>query len=516
MDYKHDYIADKLYSALGINDNVLVECISAMLDKAKNELTLTNDLVSLGFSDNQTTFDTAKDLISKFKSSKQNLNDYQMAEQAAKDKLKEQSNFQMVDEGEDTESEQELLNQLEQIKQRAKESNNIDLKNLDTEDKELMKLLKEKDRLERDLLAQKIIEKDKQKQASRAGIVENQSSTMLNLPENERTNLISEMREVSRLKYLEKREEQQLDLFKRNLDEQDRIFKGVELTESELKMSELDKRIYELAKKRREKEQKVEYYMMPDDYRDEDGRVQVDKKRQVLYKRYEEAKTELTEQEQWEKTQDDKTGMHFGATKKSGAQANKDTEQQQYDLLIENQVDFIQCEFLQGEMNKLMKKKLKGKDSSSSSDDSSGSSDDAEIEEEVPMTEYERERKKIQDQRKSLPVYPLREDLLKALRDHQILIIVGETGSGKTTQLPQYLHEVGYTKKGKIGITQPRRVAAMSVAARVATEMNVKLGQEVGYSIRFEDSTSDQTVLKYMTDGILLREFLTDPTLDSY
>ena len=68
-------------------------------------------------------------------------------------------------------------------------------------------------------------------------------------------------------------------------------------------------------------------------------------------------------------------------------------------------------------------------------------------------------------------------------------------------QIPQYLHEAGYSKAGLIGCTQPRRVAAMSVAARVATEMNVKCGHEVGYSIRFEDCTSDSTVIKYMTDG---------------
>jgi pre-mRNA-splicing factor ATP-dependent RNA helicase DHX16 len=94
---------------------------------------------------------------------------------------------------------------------------------------------------------------------------------------------------------------------------------------------------------------------------------------------------------------------------------------------------------------------------------------------------------------------------------------VAETGSGKTTQLPQYLHEAGYTANGtKIGCTQPRRVAAMSVAARVAEEMGTKVGYEVGYSIRFEDCTSDKTVLKYMTDGMLLREFLTEPDLAGY
>lgn len=87
----------------------------------------------------------------------------------------------------------------------------------------------------------------------------------------------------------------------------------------------------------------------------------------------------------------------------------------------------------------------------------------------------------------------------------------------QTTQIPQYLYEAGYTKNGKkIGCTQPRRVAAMSVATRVAEEMGVKLGNEVGYSIRFENCTSEKTVLQYMTDGMLLREFLNEPDLGSY
>ena len=83
-------------------------------------------------------------------------------------------------------------------------------------------------------------------------------------------------------------------------------------------------------------------------------------------------------------------------------------------------------------------------------------------------------------------------------------------------KVPQYLHEVGYSDLGKIGCTQPRRVAAMSVASRVAEEMNVRVGHEVGYSIRFENCTSRKTVIQYMTDGMLLREFLTEPDLKGY
>ncbi|KAG6845369.1 hypothetical protein H0H87_010478 [Tephrocybe sp. NHM501043] len=122
----------------------------------------------------------------------------------------------------------------------------------------------------------------------------------------------------------------------------------------------------------------------------------------------------------------------------------------------------------------------------------------------------------IQDQRKSLPIYKLREPLLKAIGEHQVLIVVGDTGSGKTTQMVQYLAEAGYTDKGRVGCTQPRRVAAMSVAKRVSEEVGCRLGQEVGYTIRFEDCTSPETKIKYMTDGMLQRECLIDPLCSQY
>lgn len=122
----------------------------------------------------------------------------------------------------------------------------------------------------------------------------------------------------------------------------------------------------------------------------------------------------------------------------------------------------------------------------------------------------------IQEQRRNLPIYHLRDELLQAVHDNQILVVIGETGSGKTTQMTQYLAEAGYTTAGRIGCTQPRRVAAMSVSKRVAEEVGCNLGDEVGYSIRFEDCTSPQTVIKYMTDGMLLREALLDDMLSQY
>ncbi|WEW58870.1 DEAH-box RNA helicase prp16 [Emydomyces testavorans] len=124
--------------------------------------------------------------------------------------------------------------------------------------------------------------------------------------------------------------------------------------------------------------------------------------------------------------------------------------------------------------------------------------------------------KTLREQREFLPAFAVREELLRVIRDNQVVIVVGQTGSGKTTQLTQFLYEDGYGKMGMIGCTQPRRVAAMSVAKRVSEEMEVKLGGVVGYAIRFEDCTSSETAIKYMTDGVLLRESLVQPDLDKY
>lgn len=124
--------------------------------------------------------------------------------------------------------------------------------------------------------------------------------------------------------------------------------------------------------------------------------------------------------------------------------------------------------------------------------------------------------KPLKEQRESLPIYRLKSELCQAIAQNQVLVVIGETGSGKTTQMTQYMAEMGYTSRGMIGCTQPRRVAAMSVAKRVAEEYGCQLGQEIGYTIRFEDCTSPSTRIKYMTDGMLMREYLADNNLSKY
>ena len=112
-----------------------------------------------------------------------------------------------------------------------------------------------------------------------------------------------------------------------------------------------------------------------------------------------------------------------------------------------------------------------------------------------------------------LPITQRREELLATIRDHQVVIVAGETGSGKSTQLPKLCLELGRGIAGMIGHTQPRRIAARSIAERVAEELNSTVGELVGYKVRFTDQVSDRTLIKVMTDGILLNEIHSDRKL---
>ena len=124
----------------------------------------------------------------------------------------------------------------------------------------------------------------------------------------------------------------------------------------------------------------------------------------------------------------------------------------------------------------------------------------------------------INEQREKLPILSQEHDIMYAINNSLVTIICGETGSGKSTQIPQFLYERGYTKEiGKIAITQPRRVAARSLSMRLCEEMDMKLGEEVGYQIRYETgNVSKKTEIKFVTDGILLKELENDSLLSEY
>lgn len=118
--------------------------------------------------------------------------------------------------------------------------------------------------------------------------------------------------------------------------------------------------------------------------------------------------------------------------------------------------------------------------------------------------------------KEELPINQYKDKIIEIVKKNSAVVIEAPTGSGKTTQIPQILFESGINEWGKIGVTQPRRIAAYSVSKRIAQEMNVEMGRLVGYKMRFDDNTSIHTQIKIMTDGILLEELRSDPLLSKY
>lgn len=345
-----------------------------------------------------------------------------------------------------------------------------------------------KDIRERDEFAERLKKRDQEKTRN---VVHNTAAEKrayeeavkrLKMEAEDKERLIPKLRVESRRKYLEKRKEDKVAELEADIIDDEYLFQEEELTERERKERDHKKKLLQLAKeheKARELE-KVQRYHMPEDARK-------DKSHEKYEEIDEREKVPHYEQRKWEEEQMSSAVFKFGA--RDAKERKYKEELKEYDLVLDDQIEFIQALQMPGDRQ----------------------------DDKPKITEAERKRLSIKETKESLPVYTYREQLLQAVKDHQILIIQGETGSGKTTQIPQYLHEAGYTAdKKKIGCTQPRRVAAMSVAARVAEEMGVKLGNEVGYSIRFEDCTSERTIIKYMTDGTLHREFLSEPDLLSY
>jgi len=145
----------------------------------------------------------------------------------------------------------------------------------------------------------------------------------------------------------------------------------------------------------------------------------------------------------------------------------------------------------------------------------------AEIQQQIEQAQLRVENRKSAVQNpivfpESLPVSQRKAEIQKLLSEHQVIVVAGETGSGKTTQLPKMCLELGFGNLGMIGHTQPRRIAARSVAARIAEELETELGGLVGYKVRFNDQISDDTQIKLMTDGILLAEIQNDRFLNQY
>jgi pre-mRNA-splicing factor ATP-dependent RNA helicase DHX16 len=346
---------------------------------------------------------------------------------------------------------------------------------------------------------------------------------------------IQRLRELSRRTYLKKREEKELERLKAEIDDERNLFKEETLTVREKRDLKLKEELYRLASARNTANMEVSRddegrivdrgpahegtvtrYRMPDAYGDVQGQQQTDRERrmQVLTARFEDRnlpeaprdrRPPATDQGRWEEEQIRKAAGRLPAPSAAADGLGDAPSERKYDLVLEP-IEFLQRDNIpmlpvSGATRRERQPRGIG--------GSLGPNEEARARARSNITAQDI----LRQQREALPMFQYREELLRAVKEHQVLIVVSETGSGKTTQIPQYLVEAGY---GRVACTQPRRVAAMSVAARVAQEMNVKLGREVGYSIRFEDCSSDQTIIKYMTDGMLLREFLSEPDLSGY
>ncbi|GKY97532.1 hypothetical protein MPSEU_000711400 [Mayamaea pseudoterrestris] len=424
----------------------------------------------------------------------------------AKEKDLRRKRYRRDESSEDGDEEEGVLDRYQRKMEERMESRRVKEEESKLTPQDRAALEREKDKRERDELVERMLNKDKQKTKDGAKVKEEEEAYQKRVKLEERllkgeavvdehtghAITIDSLREESRRSYLKKREEKELQLLKQSLEDEEELFKGQELTKAEKEQLALKRKILAMAQQKEAEDDKNDgFYRLPDEYDATERKHKQD--HAALTSRYIEPKQEKSEQELWETSQ----------TEKAVKQSNKKGKGDDYELVFDDQIDFVLQESRKGYDKRDLKHKKK------IDDEAIQAADPKELR---PATEHE----KMLAGRKKLPVYPYREEFLAAVKEHSVLIVVGETGSGKTTQLPQYLDEIGYSELGKIGCTQPRRIAAMSVAARVAHEMNVRLGHEVGYSIRFENCTSPKTRIQYMTDGMLLREILTEPDLASY
>lgn len=522
------WVEDQLHAILGLSEKALAEYCVSIAKKQGDVESLSRMLEDQGFPKTSVTASFSRELLERLPSSssgsKRAVSEYKRKEKEASSLARNNESYGLLlDEDEEEELERALA------KARGKKRGKADKKSsrnekvgdeegedrggeqaedqppaeagegtklTDAEEKaEFERRLKERDLkatrkiVENKLSKEELADIERRKQAEAAG---------------DKSQAVKDLRKASRREYLKKREEAKLDELEQAVEDEKQLFEGEELTEKERAELAYKERVLQLAKERKRQLEELEQddaYHMPAAY-DDGGEGAAEKRYGVLKARYTDGdKADANEQTVWgqqemlEKEQISRAAIPVGAK-------DRKSKEKAYDFVFEDQIDFIVDSYMKGDNVDALAEETN--------------------EERLRREREEREAAKrsafeqIQEDRKRLPMYPYRESLLDAIAEHQVIIVVAETGSGKTTQIPQYLYEAGYAKLGKIGCTQPRRVAAMSVAARVAEEKGVKLGNEVGYSIRFEDCTSDKTRVKYMTDGMLLREFLSEPDLGSY
>ncbi|KAF2640243.1 P-loop containing nucleoside triphosphate hydrolase protein [Massarina eburnea CBS 473.64] len=286
---------------------------------------------------------------------------------------------------------------------------------------------------------------------------------------------VDSIRLRSRQAYLEKRQQTKLiELERQVAEESEEIRSNPNLSKRELRDFTRNRETLTLAKSRLAIDEGTDGYLLPDAELSQ-------RKEEVLNKRHNEYKTE---NDLWEEEQ--------SAKAKAAQVQSSSNNVDDYEFVFDpaQEVAFVS----DGNFADPKKQALQAQ-----------------------LDAAEHKARSIDEVRKSLPIYAYKDQFVEAVDQHQVIILLGETGSGKSTQAIQFLRQasldgkLGIDPSLKIACTQPRRVAAMSVAQRVAEEMGVRIGKEVGFQVRFEDKTSENTKLVFMTDGMLLRHCLASP-----
>jgi len=310
--------------------------------------------------------------------------------------------------------------------------------NSDTEDltpEQRAEKERQQDLKERDEFAKRLLERDKRKTDAKA--MDSANDKLKKRVEMEQrlargeevtdeatgsTISLKTLREESRRVYLKQRTERELKLLEQELQDEEEMFDRDTLTEAERKRLDLRKKILQMAREDESKKERQEndgFYRLPDEYEEQEGRTKAEKDNALLKSRYIEEKIEKTEQQLWEESQ-----VQKAITNKRSKQGQFG-EEKEYDLIFDDQIDFIKTDERKG-YDKRNKDKITSRSVSTSSSNDSDSDNEGKAEKTKPLSAHE----KILIGRKKLPVYPYREEFLSAVKDHQVLILVGETGSG--------------------------------------------------------------------------------------
>ena len=330
-------------------------------------------------------------------------------EEEAINQRKKNKEFKMVD----FEEEEELSIKPKKKKKKKKE----DDKEEDVDEFERMENERQEDLKERDAFHRRMVAKDKEKQRNIATKSDTKAfeaaAKRLAQEKEDREKMIPELRKQSRRQYLVKRKEDKIAELEADIIDDEYLFNETNLTEREKEQKKYRKTILELAKQhdKASEVEKVQRYYMPDEKK---------KNQEIWLEADDKEKVPHYEQKKWEEEHLAQSQYRVGAKDAKERRAKKE---KQYDYILDEEIEFVQALSMKGTIKE-------GK--------------------EPELSEYDKKRKTIKEVKESLPVFPFRDDFIEAVKEHQVLIIEGETGSGKTTQLPQFLHEAGLTADGKL------------------------------------------------------------------